>query len=266
MTIKLADYESGPKYDGDYAVDMLALQARLERVQAAHIGHDCQTIILLEGWDAAGKGGIIQHLCAQWDPRYFEVWPISAPTQEERDRHFLWRFWKRLPAKRDIAVFDRSWYGRVAVERVEGFASDRDWGRGYDEINEFEAQLTDNGVTLIKLFVHITQAEQDSRLADRLDDPWKRWKTGADDYRNRAKRDDYLTAYADMFARTSTRWAPWQVIDGNRKKAARIAALTHIVERMEARVPMDPPAADPAVVALAQAAFGYALPDEPSKR
>ena len=257
MAIKLSDYEDGKKLDGDYAETLLALQERLARIQSAHITGKHTTIILLEGWDAAGKGGIIQRLCAEWDPRYFEVWPIAAPNDEERNRHFLWRFWKRLPAKGDIAVFDRSWYGRVAVERVEGFATEAEWRRGYDEINEFEAGLTSNGTTLIKLFIHVTQEEQDKRLAKRLDDPWKRWKTGKDDYRNRARRADYLSAYADMFDQTDTRWAPWTVIDANHKKTGRIKALTHIAETLEARVSMTPPERDPEVVALAQAAFGY---------
>lgn len=257
MTIKLSDFESGQKYEGDYASDLAALEERLARIQAAHIGSGAQSIILFEGWDAAGKGGIIKRLCAEWDPRWFEVWPIGAPTAEEKDRHFLWRFWQKLPARRQIAVFDRSWYGRVLVERVEGFTPERDWKRGYDEINEFEAQLTDNGVNLIKLFVHITQEEQDSRLAERLDNPWKRWKTGAEDYRNRAHRADYLDAYHDMFERTDTRWAPWKVIDGTHKKSARIAALSHVADTLDARVPMKPPERDPAVVALAKQAFGY---------
>lgn len=261
MTISLSDFESGKKYKGDYAASLLALQARLERVQAAHIAGNAETVILFEGWDAAGKGGIIQRLCAEWDPRYFQVWPIAAPTTEEKDRHFLWRFWKRLPGKREIAVFDRSWYGRVAVERVEGFATEREWRRGFDEINEFEAQLVEHGVTLIKFFVHVTQAEQDRRLTARLNDPWKRWKTGVDDFRNRAKRTGYLEAYAEMFDRTDTRWAPWTVIDGNNKKAARIAVLEHVATVLERVVSTTPPAADPQVIELARAAFGYE-PDE----
>ena len=257
MTIDLADYEAGAKYDGDYAKDLAALQARLENVQAAHITHGQRSIIMLEGWDAAGKGGIIQRLTAQLDPRYFEVWPIGAPTDEEKARHFLWRFWTRLPGNCDISIFDRSWYGRVLVERVEGFATEAEWRKGYDEINEFEAQLTGSRTNLVKLFVHVTQAEQDKRLADRLDDPWKRWKTGAEDYRNRAHRGAYLDAMHDMFAHTDTRWAPWKVIDGNNKKAARIAALSHVAATLEAAVPMTPPDRDPAVVKLAQKAFGY---------
>ena len=257
MTISLSDHEAGAKYDGDYDDTMEALQERLERVQAAHITHGQRSVIMFEGWDAAGKGGIIKRMTALLDPRYFDVWPISAPTDEEKARHFLWRFWKRLPGNREIAIFDRSWYGRVLVERVEGFASEAEWRKGYDEINEFEAQLTGNRTNLLKIFVHLTQDEQDKRFADRLDDPWKRWKTGVEDYRNRAKRKDYLAAMDEMFAQTNTRWAPWKVIDGNNKKAARIAALTHIAEALEAIVPMTPPDLDPAMVKLAGKAFGY---------
>lgn len=257
MTISLSDYETGAKFDGDHSDAIEALQERLERVQAAHITHGQRSIIMFEGWDAAGKGGIIKRITALLDPRYFDVWPISAPTEEEKARHFLWRFWKRLPGKREIAIFDRSWYGRVLVERVEGFATEAEWRKGYDEINEFEAQLTGSRTNLVKIFVHLTQDEQDKRFADRLNDPWKRWKTGSEDYRNRAKRKQYLAAIDEMFAQTNTRWAPWKVIDGNNKKAARIAALTHIAETLEAIVPMTPPELDPAVVKLAGKAFGY---------
>ncbi|MGH6649574.1 MAG: polyphosphate kinase 2 family protein [Sphingopyxis sp.] len=257
MTIDLSDFESGAKYGGDYGDDLIALQQRLERIQAAHITHGQRSVIMFEGWDAAGKGGIITRLTAMLDPRYFEVWPISAPTDEEKSRHFLWRFWKRLPGNRELSIFDRSWYGRVLVERVEGYATEGEWRKGYDEINEFEAQLTGSKTHLVKLFVHITQDEQDKRFADRLDDPWKRWKTGADDYRNRSKRAEYLAAMHDMFAQTDTRWAPWKVIDGNHKKAGRIAALTHIADTLEAAVPMTPPERDPATIKLAHKAFGY---------
>lgn len=261
MTIDLADYEAGAKHEGKYGDDLRALQERLERVQAAHITHRQRSVIMVEGWDAAGKGGIIQRMTARLDPRYFEVWPIGAPTEEEKARHFLWRFWKRLPGNREISIFDRSWYGRVLVERVEGFATEAEWRKGYDEINEFEAQLTGSRTNLVKLFIHVTQAEQDKRLADRLNDPWKRWKTGIEDYRNRARRADYLDAMHEMFRLTDTRWAPWKVIDGNNKKAARIAALTHVAEALEAAVPMTPPDRDPALVELASEAFGYKVKD-----
>src|SRR3546814_2896577 len=171
MTIEPADYEDGAKYDWHCGDVLVALQERLERTQAAHITHGQRSVIMFEGWDAAGKCGMIQGLTAQLDTRYFEVWPIGAPSAEEKARHFLWRFWKRLPGTREISIFDRSWYGRVLVERVEGFASEAEWRKGYDEINEYEAQLTGSGTNLVKLFVHITQAEQDVRFADRLDDP-----------------------------------------------------------------------------------------------
>lgn len=261
MAIRLSDYEKGEGFDGDFDKALEALQERMERVQVAHIVHGRKSMIVFEGWDASGKGGIIKRLTARLDPRYYTVWPIAAPTEEEKQRHFLWRFWKRLPGSREIGIFDRSWYGRVLVERVESFCSEREWKRGYDEINEFEAQQIDAGTYLVKLFVHVTQEEQDRQLAERLDTPWKRWKTGADDYRNRARRDDYLDAMHDMFRHTDTRWAPWTIIDGNNRKAARIAAMTAIVEHLEAQVPMHMPEADPEVVALAKQAFGYKAED-----
>jgi polyphosphate kinase 2 (PPK2 family) len=256
MTIALADFETGASYGGDYEADLAQVQEHLAHIQAAHICHKKRAAIIFEGWDAAGKGGIIQRLTAEWDPRYYQVWPISAPSADEKARHFLWRFWQRLPKDGDIAVFDRSWYGRVLVERVEGFASEADWRRGYDEINEFEAQQADSGTTIVKLFIHVTQKSQDERLKDRLEHPWKRWKTGLDDYRNRARRSDYLDAMAEMFRRTDTRWGPWQVIDGNNKKAGRIAALKYIAARLEATVPMDPPAIDPELEKVARKALG----------
>ncbi len=255
--IKLSDYEAGKKFDGDYSDALKEVQERLARVHFEHIIHGNRTILVFEGWDAAGKGGCIRRMAAEWDPRYFEVYPIGAPTKEELDRHFLWRFWKRLPGSREIAVFDRSWYGRVLVERVEGFCSKADWKRGYDEINEFEAQQIDGGTNLIKLFFHTTQDEQDQRFTDRLNTPEKRWKITKDDFRNRSKRADYLDAMEDMFKQTDTRWAPWKVIDGNDKKAARIAAMTYVAETLEAVLPDDLPEADPELVKLAEEAFGY---------
>lgn len=258
MTISLSDHEAGARYDGDYKADLQALQQRLEQIQIAAIVREARVIIAFEGWDAAGKGGAIQRLTAHWDPRAFEVWPIAAPSEAERTRHFLWRFWKRLPARSEIAVFDRSWYGRVLVERVEGFASEAEWRRAYDEINDFEARQIDDGTIVIKLFLHITQATQDTRFRRRLAHPWKRWKLGPDDFRNRARRPAYLEAMHDMLARTDTARCPWFVIDGNRKKAARIAALSHIADRLELAIPMHPPEADPAIDRLAEEALGGA--------
>lgn len=181
MAINLADHENTPRFKGDYDAALADLQQRLAKVQVAHIIHKRRSVILFEGWDAAGKGGIIKRMTADWDPRYYQVHPIAAPTEEERDHHFLWRFATRLPSGRNISVFDRSWYGRVLVERVEDFCSKKEWKRAYDDINAFERQQIEAGSHIVKLFVHITQETQDKQLAERLDTPWKRWKTGADD-------------------------------------------------------------------------------------
>ena len=256
MTINLSDYEAGAKFQGDYASALEELQERLSRILVAHIVHKKRSIVVFEGWDAAGKGGAIQRLTAKWDPRHFAVWPIKAPTAEEKARHFLWRFWNKLPGAGEIAVFDRSWYGRVLVERVEGFATEPQWRRGYDEINEFEAQQADDGTTIVKLFFHVTQEVQDERLRARVEHPWKRWKVTAEDFRNREKHEDYIRAIKDMFAHTDTRWAPWHAIDGNNKKSARIDALTKIADALERNVKMTPPAISPEVEALAKDAFG----------
>jgi len=176
------------------------------------------------------------------------------PSEGEKARHYLWRFWTRLPKAGELAIFDRSWYGRVLVERVEGFATIAEWRRAYDEINEFESQQTASGTLIVKLFFHITQATQDKRLAARLDDPWKRWKVTAEDFRNRSRRADYIDALADMFRETDTRWAPWTVIDGNNKKSARIAALQVTADALAAHVPADPP---PTRAEMEQLARGF---------
>src|SRR4051812_43842613 len=244
MSLTLSDYEIGAKYKGNYSEDLEALQERMSQILVSHIVHHKRSVIVCEGWDAAGKGGAIQRMTAMLDPRAYRVWPIKAPTEEEKGRHFLWRFWRRLPAAGQIAIFDRSWYGRVLVERVEAFASEAEWKRGYDEINEFEAQQHYDGTHFVKLFFHVTQEVQDARLKARLEHPWKRWKVTAEDFRNRGKRDEYLEAMRDMFAHTNTRWAPWTIIDSNNKKAARIAALAAVCEQLEKAVPMKPPAAE----------------------
>lgn len=255
--IDLADFERGRRYPGRYKHDLGKLQQRLERALAAHIVHGRRAIILFEGWDCAGKDGIIERLTAGWSNAHHRVWPIGAPTKAELAHDFLWRFRSKLPQAGEIALFDRSWYGRVLVERVEQLISKQEWRASYAAINRFEKGLVAKGVTLIKMFVHITRKEQDKRLRDRLDEPWKRWKTGTDDFRNRSFRPQYLEATAEMFARTDRADARWQVIDGNDKKAARIAALTYVADLLEAAVPMDPPALDPEIVALAEREIGW---------
>jgi AMP-polyphosphate phosphotransferase len=245
MAIDLSHYEEGAAYDGDYKDDLAALQEQLSNLFVSNIVHKKKAVVVVEGWDAAGKGGAIQRMTAECDPRGYRVWPIAAPSEEEKKHHYLWRFWQRMPAAGEIAIFDRSWYGRVLVERVEGFATEAEWRRAYDEINELEASLSYDGAVIVKLFFHVTQAEQDDRLRKRLDHPWKRWKVGEEDFRNRAKRAAYLDAMHDMFAETNSRWAPWTVIDGNDKKAARIAALARVAEALGEALPKDPPKISP---------------------
>jgi len=251
MPINLWDYEAGAPYEGDYKEELEALQERLAHLFVSLHVHGKKAIIVCEGWDAAGKGGAIQRLTARCDPRTYRVWPIAAPTEEDKAQHYLRRFWQRMPAAGEAAIFDRSWYGRVLVERVEGLVAEAEWRRAYDEINELEAQLSHDGATIVKLFFHVTREEQDERLEKRLAHPWKRWKVTAEDVRNRERRKDYLAALKDMFDQTDTRWAPWTVIDGNDKKAARIAALARVADALAAALPAEPPPITPAMEQLA---------------
>ena len=252
MAINLWDYEAGAPFEGDYKATLEDLQERISRLFVANHVHRRKAVVVCEGWDASGKGGAIQRLTARCDPRAYKVWPIAAPNDEEKAHHYLWRFWRRLPAAGEVAIFDRSWYGRVLVERVEGFASEAEWRRAFDEINELESLLAADGCLIVKLFCHITQETQDARLRARLEHPWKRWKVSAEDFRNRARRKDYVEAIKDMFDRTDMRWAPWTVIDGNDKKSARIAALTRVAEALEAACPAEPPPFRPEMEQLAQ--------------
>ena len=252
MAINLAELEAGATFQGDYQRQLEDLQERISRLFVGLHVHQRKAIVVVEGWDASGKGGAIQRLTAKCDPRHYQVWPIAAPSDEEKARHYLWRFWTRLPKAGEVAIFDRSWYGRVLVERVEGFAGPAEWRRAYDEINEFEAQLTSDGTALVKLFFHVTQETQDIRFRARLAHPWKRWKVTGEDLRNRARRDDYLIAFNEMFALTDTRWAPWVAIDANNKKSARIAALTRVADGLGRSCPAAPPSLSPEMEQTAQ--------------
>jgi len=252
----LAGHEHPEPLDQPYGEALQQLQEKLAEVMVGHIVHKKRSVIVFEGWDAAGKGGAIKRLTAEWDPRAFSVWPISAPTEEEKAHNFLWRFWKRLPAAGEIAVFDRSWYGRVLVERVEGFACEADWRRAYDEINQFEAQLAADGTAILKLFLHVSSQVQDERLKARLDHPWKRWKVNLEDFRNREQRATYLAAMEEMFDKTHTAAAPWVIINGNKKKPARIAVLQAVYDRLAQVTPSTPPEPSGEVMQLARSVFG----------
>ena len=255
--LRLKDYEKAePLSDAAYARDLKTLHTRLREIQAIYLSHNERAVILFEGWDASGKGGCIQRIVEPLDQRFVEVFPIAAPEGPEKSQHYLQRFWRRLPRGGEVSIFDRSWYGRVLVERVEGFCSKADWKRAYDEINDFERALTDDGIRVIKLFLHISQAEQDKRLLERLANPWKRWKTGLDDYRNRARREDYLDALEDMFEKTSTKAAPWHIVDAGDKNAARIAGLSIVTKRLARGVKLDEPALDESLRSAAEAALG----------
>lgn len=245
--------------NGEYEAQLKVIQERLAAIQSSCIGRHRRAIVAVEGLDAAGKGGFIQRLTAPWDPRFFDVQPIRAPDEEEKAQHYLWRFWQRLPAEGEVNVFDRTWYGRVLVERIEGFATKDEWSRAYDEINAFEKMLVDDGAILIKLFFTVSQKEQDERLIERIETPWKRWKVSPEDFRNRQKRDAYVEAAEDMFARTHTPYAPWTIIDGEHKKSARIAALTLVADRLSDGLDLSPPALSPEIARLAKAAFGKKL-------
>jgi len=201
-----------------------------------------RAIIVFEGWDAAGKGGCIKRLTANWDPRGYKVWPIAAPDDHEQARHYLYRFWRRLPENGEIAIFDRSWYGRVLVERIEGYCAEADWMRAYDEINAFEKTLIDNGTQILKLFLHVSAEEQAARFRDRLTVPHKRWKITPDDFRNRLKRDDYAHAINTLLKKTHKRNAPWMVIPAEQKRFARVAVLTAVKRWMDGfDLVLDPP-------------------------
>lgn len=256
----LADFETDHDLPRDqYETRLEALQHRLELIQAAYIAQGLKGIVAIEGWDAAGKGGLVTRMNATLDPRYCKVWPIAAPSREEAARHYLWRFWQRLPGNREIAVFDRTWYGRVLVERVDDFIPEVRWRAAYDEINQFEALLLADGVRLVKIFLHITQEEQDKRLEERLKTPWKRWKTGKDDYHNRSRRAAYVEAYEDMFRHCSPPAAPWHVVAANDKKWARVRSLELICAVLGAGVDLSWPEPDAELVAIAERALGKKL-------
>lgn len=186
---RLAAIKNHPRLDfADYERRLQTLQATLQLIQQAYLGTSERALLVLEGWDTAGKGGIVRRLGWALDPRSFKVHPIAAPDEHERAQHYLQRFWQRLPEQGQIVTFDRSWYGRVLVERVEGFATAEEWHRAYREINEFEHVLLDSGIRLVKLFLHITPDEQVRRFRERLINPLKRWKLSYEDFRNRRDR------------------------------------------------------------------------------
>src|SRR5215472_8334799 len=228
--------------EASYQQKLRKLQTAMLELEQIYRVERRRSIIVLEGWDAAGKSGAIQRLIEKLDPRWVQVWPIGRPSPEEQGRHYLWRFWQRLPPPGQIAIFDRTWYGRVLVERVEGLARPKEWRRAYDEINAFEKMLVDDGVRLVKLFLHTSEAEQLRRFRERIETPTKHWKISPDDIRNWARRRDYLAALDDMFAQTSTAAAPWYIVPAEFKWFARVAMANTVVKALGRGIALGPPA------------------------
>ena len=222
--------------DEEYEEELESLQKELSDLGNKIYRKKIPVIIAYEGWDAAGKGGNIKRITEALDPRDYVVEPIASPEPHEKVRHYLWRFWTRLPKTGHITIFDRTWYGRVMVERIEGFCSENDWKRAYNEINEFEKELSDWGAVIIKFWVQIDKDTQLERFNDRQNTPEKQWKITDEDWRNREKWDLYETAIDEMMEKTSTAFAPWYVLESVDKKYARIKALKIVVEEIKKRL------------------------------
>jgi PPK2 family polyphosphate:nucleotide phosphotransferase len=220
--------------DAEYKPRLKEYQLRLIKLQlklAANNKHSL--IVVAEGPDAAGKGGAVKRVVEKLDPRTVRVYSTIKPTDEENRHHYLWRFWNKLPPRGQIAIFDRSWYGRVLVERVEGFATEAQWRRAYRELNEFERLLADDGTVILKFYFHITKEEQLARFKRREADPSKSWKISDEDWRNRRRWDEHNLAAEEMFERTSTPAAPWHLIAGNYKWHARLQMLKETIQTLE---------------------------------
>jgi len=217
----------------EYNKKLQFLQSKLSNLCYKMYAKRTSVVIVYEGWDAAGKGGNIKRLTQELDPRGYEVVPISAPTDEELRHQYLWRFWNKLPKDGHLTIFDRSWYGRVLVERVEGFATESEWRRAYQEINDMELHLANHGVVIFKFWVHIDKSEQLARFESRKVNEWKQHKLTDDDWRNRDKWGDYEAAVNEMINKTNTAHAPWVIIESNNKKYARIKTLEIVTEQLE---------------------------------
>ena len=231
---KLASVDLSPALsDEEYKEQLKKLQKRLGELHNVVYRKKIPVILCYEGWDAAGKGGNIRRIARPLDPRGFDVMPIASPEPHELARQYLWRFWTRLPRSGHVCIFDRTWYGRVMVERLEGFCSEDDWKRAFNEINEFERQLTDWGAVVLKFWIHIDQDTQLARFNDRQNTPEKQWKLTEEDWRNREKWPQYEEAIDEMLKKTSTENAPWFIIESNDKKYARIKTLKIVIEALE---------------------------------
>jgi polyphosphate kinase 2 (PPK2 family) len=217
----------------DYRQKVQELQLQLLHFQRRILDSKRNVILVFEGPDAAGKGGVIKRITEKLDPRLLRVYAIVKPTEEEHRHHYLWRFWNKIPSQGEIAIFDRSWYGRVLVERVEGFCTEKEWHRAYDEINSMEKTLTDGGAVLLKFYLHISKEEQLRRFEQRAADPYKHWKISDEDWRNRRKWKEHIEAAEDMFIETNNKVAPWILVEGEFKWYARMKVLKALVKKFD---------------------------------
>ena len=220
----------------EYEKKLDKLQKKLERLHSELYRYRIPVVLGFEGWDAAGKGGAIRRLTAHLDPRGYKVCPTASPNDVEKIHHYMWRFWNNFPKDGHIAIFDRTWYGRVMVERIEGFCTEDEWRRAYREINDVEAHLVHSGAVVLKFWIHIDKDEQERRFNDRMKNPEKQWKITDEDWRNREKWDQYEEAVNEMLERTSTKDAPWIVVEGNSKYYARIKVLETVVDALEKKI------------------------------
>ena len=215
---------------GEYIKQLARRQIQMRELGFQVYQQKRPVVLVFEGWDAAGKGGVIKRITEKLDPRGFVVYPISAPHGEDKTKHYLYRFWRRLPERGTIAIFDRSWYGRVLVERVEGFAAEKEWKRAFKEINAFERQLQDFETIVVKFWLHISREEQLKRFEERQQIGYKAWKLTDEDWRNREKWGAYEDAAEEMLVKTSTTLAPWTLVEANDKYWARVKVLSRLVE------------------------------------
>ncbi len=252
MSIDLTEFERGAPFGDGADSALAALQERLARLQLSQIVHRKRAIILFEGWMGAGKKAVLKRLVGSLDPTYVSVMKVAGSDADNDERHWLARFWSRLPAASETTIFYRSWYRLIVEQRMLGNFDDERWARAIDEINEFEAQQRDHGTMIVKLFFHVTPERQAANLRTRQEDSWLRHLRDDQPIIGPGNRDRANDVLQDLFGHTNTRWAPWIAIDANHSEAAGIAALTAIADAMEKAMPSQPPALDDTVVSFRQ--------------